>query len=432
MTNRQMHLMTMMTTGPDVGSWTHPWAENDYLDGQWWANIAKTLERAKFDAIFFADAQTFYGTVTPRKGGDIYLLDPLPLAATIAAATSKIGIGVTVSTSFFQPYGIARAMGTLDLLSRGRMAWNVVTSAFDEEAQRYGMSTLLPKSERYDRAEEVVEACLKLWDSFPPEAYVADRSEGTFIDPFRLRSFEYSGVHVSTRGPITTPPSPQGHPVIMQAGSSPRGREFAARWAEVVFTYQRTRESMREFRDDIDQKLVAAGRKPGEVALLPLIQVIVGETERIAREKREYIFSLIDDEAALYRTGLAARIDLNRVSPTAKLADLPLEGVPRGGATDVFLAAMERDDLTVLEAAKRFAFNDLGPEIIGTPHQVADQMQHMFENWGADGFILSANGAPRSLEDFARAVVPILQERGVFREDYAGTTLREHFHQTRQ
>lgn len=424
-----MHLMTVMTSGPEVSSWVHPWAENDYLNGDWWARMAQTMERAKFDAIFFADAQTLYGTVTPRKGGDVYLLDPIPLAASVAALTEQIGIGITVSTSFFHPYAIARSMGTLDVLSRGRIAWNVVTSAFDEEAQRHGMPSLLPKEERYDRADEVVEACLRLWKSFPAQAYVVDKNTTTFIDPFALESFEYEGRYVSTKGPISTPPSPQGHPVIMQAGSSPRGRDFAARWAEIVFTYQRTKESMQEFRSDIDRRLVAAGRQPGEAKLMPSIQAVVGETESIAREKCEYIFSLVDDEAALYRTSLATRIDLGSLDPGAKLAHIDLTGLVKGGATDVFLNAMGKDDLTVIEAARRFAINDLGPELIGTPVQVADKLEEMFTSWGADGFILSASALPTSVDDFARAVVPILQERGLFRADYEGNTLREHLNQ---
>jgi FMN-dependent oxidoreductase (nitrilotriacetate monooxygenase family) len=417
MSDRQMHLVAVMCTGPDVGSWLHPWAEN-------------TLESAKFDAIFFADGQAIFSDDTARNGGDLYLLDPIPLAASIASATSRLGIGITVSTSFFQPYGIARSMQTLDVLSGGRMAWNVVTSSTDMEAHRYGLPGLLPKEQRYDRADEVVEACLQLWESFPADAYVADPRSGTFIDPNKLHHFDYSGDYITTCGPISTPPSPQGHPVIMQAGSSPRGREFAARWAEVVFTYQRTAEGMRAFRDDIDDRLVRGGRKPGDVALLPSIQIVVGETESVAREKREYMFSLVDDQTAIARTSMNTNLDLDHVALNAKFDDLVFDGMPKGGATDVFLSAMQKEDLTVIEAARRFAFNDLGPELVGTPEQVANQMQHMFENWGTDGFIVNPNLTPRALEDFARTVVPILQERKLYRSDYSGTTLRGHLQQT--
>ncbi|QZY51017.1 NtaA/DmoA family FMN-dependent monooxygenase [Leucobacter tenebrionis] len=426
MSKRQMHLVAVVTTGPHMGSWLHPQAENDYLNGEWWTGIARTLEDAKFDAIFFADAQVFYGDEMVRKGGDLYLLDPVPLAAQIAAGTTKLGIGVTISTSLFQPYGIARAMGTLDVLSRGRMAWNVVTSVADREAHRYGMSGLLPKSERYDRADEVVEAAIKLWESFPADAYVADRKSGLFIDPERLDGFEYEGRYVSTQGPLTVPPSEQGRPMIMQAGSSPRGRDFAAKWAEIVFTYQRNAEGMQAFRADMNERLAKEGRAPEDCAILPSIQVIVGETEQIAYARRNHLYSLIDLDVALERAASYTGLDLASISPDATIDDLDVEGLEGSGALDVFLGTMKKEGLTFGETARRLALNDLGPELVGTPEQVADMMQDMFENWGNDGFIINPAVLPSAFEEFARSVVPILQERGLFRSDYSGSTLREH------
>ncbi len=426
MTRRQMHLISVFTTGAEVGTWTHPWAENAYRDAAWWGRIAQTLERAKFDAMFFADAQAFYGDVNPRKGGDLFLLDPTVLAASIAAVTARLGLGLTVSTSLFNPYGIARSLGTLDVLSQGRVAWNVVTSAFDEEARRHGMDGLLPKDQRYDRADEVVEACLRLWNSFPEDAYLADKASSTFLDPSKLQPFEYSGTYVGTKGPISTPPSPQGHPVVMQAGSSPRGRDFAARWAEIIFTYQRTAESMQAFRADIDSRLAQFGRAGQRVLIVPQVQAIVGETEGIARDKREYLLSLIDEEAALLRASHTTKLDLLTMDPQAKIGDIDTAGLSRGGTMDTFLTAMAVDDLTVIEAARRYGLNDLGPQLVGTPVQVADQLEHMFEAWGNDGFAFRNSALPTSIDDVARAVVPVLQERGVFRTEYEGSTLREH------
>lgn len=429
MGNRQMHLVAVLTSGPHIGSWLHPQAENDYLNAAWWADMAKTLETAKFDAIFFADGQAFYGDESVRKGGDVYLLDPVPLAAVIAANTTKLGIGITISTSVVAPYAIARSMGTLDVLSQGRMAWNVVTSGNDLEAQAYGMTQLLPKDERYDRADETVDAVAQLWDSFPAEAYVADVEKGEFIDPTKLKPVKFEGKYVSTQGPVTVPPSPQGRPMIMQAGSSPRGREFAARWAEIIFTYQRTAEGMQAFREDMNRRLAEVGRAPGDCAILPLIQVVVGETEEIAEAKRQYMYSLVDDDVALARVRTYIGLDVTKIDPNSKLADMDLTGVDRGGSSDVFLSAMEREDLTVVEAARRFAFTDLGPELVGTPVQIADQMQEMFETWGCDGFIINPAVLPGTFEEFGRSVVPILQERGIYRADYAGTTLRSHISQ---
>jgi FMN-dependent oxidoreductase (nitrilotriacetate monooxygenase family) len=425
---RQMHLIPVIQAGPLVGSWRHPEAEISFLDGGWWGSIARTLEAAKFDAIFFADALTFYNDEMTRKGGDIYLLDPVPLAASVAQATTRLGIGITISSSFLEPYGVARALGTLDVLSKGRMAWNVVTSVSDQEAQRFGKPKLLPKDERYDRADEMVESCMQLWNSFAADAYLADRKRGEFIDPSKLKNIEYNGKYFKTQGPLTVPPSAQGRPMIMQAGSSERGRQFAARWAEILFTYQRTEASMKAFRTDMDKRMAYFNRAPNDCAILPSIQVIIGETERIAEEKRQYLYSLVDDDVALARTSMATGVDLTKVSPHQKLTDLDV-GAGSTGALDVMVNAMAGDNLTVVEAARRYSVNALCPELVGRPEQVADQMQHMFEQWGADGFILSPHVMPSSIEEFARAVVPLLQERGIFREDYEGTTLRDHLKQ---
>jgi FMN-dependent oxidoreductase (nitrilotriacetate monooxygenase family) len=352
----------------------------------------------------------------------------VPLAASIAKATRRLGIGITLSTSFFEPYGVARALGTLDVLSKGRMAWNVVTSVSDQEAQRFGKPRLLPKDERYDRADEMVEACMQLWDSFAPEAYRVDRERGEFIDPTRLKSFEYTGNHVKTKGPLTVPPSPQGRPLIMQAGSSERGRQFAARWAEILFTFQRNESSMRAFRTDINRRLAQFGRAPQDCAILPSIQVVVGETESIARDKQHYLYSLVDDDVALARTSMSVGIDLTRVSPRQKLADLD-PGAGSTGALDILISATAGENLTIVEAARRYALNSLCPELVGTPLQVADRMQQIFEAWGTDGFIIAPHVLPASLEEFARSVVPILQERGIFRSEYQGQTLRDHLKQ---
>lgn len=430
MNKRQMHLIAVLLTGPHTGRWQSPKADNNFLDVNWWTDLGKTLERGKFDAIFFADHHAWENLDRARVGSEIALLDPMMICAAIAGSTSKLGLGLTVSTSVYHPHTIARTMQTLDQISGGRAAWNVVTSAKESEPRRVGQAGLLPKDERYDMADEALEVCFKLWESFPADAYLADRKTGHFIDVDQLKHFTHDGKYFKTEGPLTVPPSRQGHPVIMQAGSSPRGREFAARWAELVFTYQRTAEGMHAFRQDMSERLVRAGRSPGDCAFMPSVQVVIGETESIAQEKREYIFSQIDEATAMSRVSNLIGIDPSTISGDAKIDDL-VDVAPPSGARDVFLEAMAKDDLTVLETARRFAYNDLGPEFVGTAEQVADQMQTMFETWGNDGFILNPGLLPESYEEFVRAVVPILQERGVYREDYEGTTLREHIAQGR-
>lgn len=424
-----MKLMAVATTGADIGSWLHPESENNYLSGAWWADIARTLEKAKFDAIFFADSQALPAPEALRKGGDVYLLDPVPLAATIAAHTSKIGIGVTISSTLVEPYAIARSMGTLDVLSGGRMAWNVVTSSNDSEARKYGDECLPSKSERYDRADETVDAVCRLWNSFPREAYVVDQDQEVFVDPDRLDHFQYRGKYVATEGPLSVPQSPQNHPVIMQAGSSPRGRDFAARSAEVIFTYQRSAEGMQAFREDMNERFKAAGRSPEECAIVPSIQVIVGETTEIALARRDYMYSLIDEGVARARVSMYIGMDLTEIDGDATLDDIDRSLAAAGGSQDVFFDTMRKEGLTLSQAVRKFAFNDMGPEVIGSPEEVADMLQEMFETWGCDGFMLNAGELPSSFEEVARSVVPLLQERGVFRRDYEGTTLRSHLAQ---
>ena len=230
------------------------------LEAAFWEGLARTLEDAKFDAAFFADSYIFLGEAHVARGGLVYMLDPVPLAMSVLRATSRLGVGVTVSTGYFEPYGLARTLGTIDYLSGGRLAWNVVGGSFDAEAQRFGLEKLLDRDARYDRATEVVEACIELWESFPADAVIMDKKSGRFIDPSRLRSFEYRGEHVRTSGPLTVPASPQGRPIIMQAGASERGRRFAAEYGEVIFTLSHSLAEMREHYADMKRRVGGFGR----------------------------------------------------------------------------------------------------------------------------------------------------------------------------
>jgi FMN-dependent oxidoreductase (nitrilotriacetate monooxygenase family) len=422
---RQMHMVMLNVAGPTNFMWQHPADRGRFLDADYWDGVARTLEEAKFDAIFFADAQVFFNDTTVRRGGELYMLEPQMLAMSIARATRHLGIGITVSTSLFEPYGLARSLGTLDLLSKGRIAWNVVTSSSDLEARRYGMDALLDRSARYDRADEVLEACGRLWRSFPSEAFVLDRKSGCFMDPDRLDAFHYEGRHVRTQGPLTVPPSPQGRPVIMQAGASERGRQFAARWAEVIFTHQYTLSHMRDFYQDLKARVVAAGRTADDCAILPLITVTVGETEAIARDKNAYVNALVDDETAIGYTSAHLGVDLGRFAPDQPVPELSAS-VGSLGAYGSLREVSQAEGLTLAQVARRYTLDGLAPEIVGTPEHVADALQQMFEQRGCDGFMLGFKTMPGAVEDFCRMVVPILQERGVYRRNYSATTLRGH------
>lgn len=424
---RQMHLVSFLMTGPTShhhGMWRHPETDNGFLEPRYWEHIARTLEQGKFDAFFFADALAFYSETIMARGGQMSLLDPVPLIAMMSRVTKHIGLGVTLSTSFVPPHAIARSLQTLDLLSGGRVAWNVVTSASDREAQAFGLDALLPRNERYERAQEVVESCVALWKSWGEGALLMDKDTGDFIDANKVEMVDYKGKYVSARERFTVPPSPQGHPVIMQAGSSPRGRDFAAQWAELVFTLQHSLSDMQDFYRDIKGRVEKFGRDPDGCAILTSVDPIIGETEEVARGKQKYINDLVDPELGVALMSAHTGLDLTKYPLDKPVEDIPAEGGSRG-SFDVILQGTRAENLSLGEAAKRFATSELCPQVVGTPESVADQLQEMFEEKGCDGFILTPTEMPSSLEAFCRSVVPILQKRGIFRKDYPGETLRQ-------
>ncbi len=425
---RQMHMVGFLGSGTvdEMGGWRHEAADPRLMDAAMWEGVAQTLEEAKFDAAFFADSYVFYGRAHIERGGLMYMMDPLPLAMSVLRATTHLGVGVTVSTSFNEAFVLARTLGTMDLLSGGRMAWNVVTSSFDREAQLFGMERILERDARYDRATEVVEACLQLWDSFAPDAFVLDKKTGQFIDGSRLKEFEYRGKYVKTNGPLTLPQSPQGRPIIMQAGASERGRQFAARFGEVLFTIASSFDEAQKYYADVKRRVAEAGRRPEDCKILQLVNTVVGETEQIARDRLAYAESLLDDDVAIEWASASTGSNLVDLPP-----DSPLDSLSgsREGSTAYLqrLQAVQRDagrSLTIREAARLYCLQG-SPKLVGTAEQIADHLQMMFENGAADGFVVGASLTPGSHEDFARTVVPILQERGLFRTEYPGTTLRD-------
>lgn len=434
MPKRHMRLVAFLKAGPTChhhGGWRHPEAELGFLDPGWYERTAATLEQGCFDALFFADVLGLYdyynGSYATQlgKGGALSLLDPLPILAMMARATRHIGLGATLSTTFHHPYQIARTLGTLDILSGGRMAWNIVTSASHLEARNFGMEAIPGREERYARAHEAVEACLKLWNSWEADALILDREAGRFADPARVHYAHYEGQHIRSRGPLTVPRTPQGHPVLMQAGSSGPGLDFAARWAELVFTLQHSTEDMRRFRAATRERVARHGRDPDDCAVLPSVDPIIGETESIAREKADYVNSLVDAELGMALTSAHIGTDLSRFPPDRPVEDLDLPEGSRG-SFDVILQGTRAEGLNLGEAARRYATSELAPQLVGTPESVADQMEAIFTGGACDGFILTPTVSPGTWEQFTRAVVPILQRRGLLRRHYAATTLRGH------
>ena len=429
MRDRKMHLLAYVKTGPTAqlaGAWRHPEADlDDIFRPERYEHMARVLEAARFDGCFFADTlglpDIYKGSFDTylREGGQLSYLDPMMVLPVMARATNHLGLGATLSTTFFNPYHLARMLASLDHLSRGRACWNVVTSTMDFEARNFGLGALPAKDSRYDRADEVVEACCALWDCWQDDALVMDKASGLFIDPAKVRYADYEGRHVRTRGPLTVPRSPQGRPVLMQAGASSRGRDFAARWAEAIFCSSGSKKDAIEFYDDIKTRMARFGRVPGDCTICTSMTIVLGETEAIAREKAEYLLSLVPLEMVLATNSAMLGADL---STTGNEDDLTRNKGHQGhgGLEERIRQTMRAEGITFAEAIRR-------PRnlIVGTPATIADYMQDLFEAEACDGFVLTPTISPVMWEEFARMLTPELQRRRLLRTDYEGATMRE-------
>jgi FMN-dependent oxidoreductase (nitrilotriacetate monooxygenase family) len=429
-----MHFVGYCIAGPtwhNNGAWRHDESDAvDALDPARYELIARTLEEGKFDGLFFVDVLTLFDTfggnfnANLREPGQIFLLDPIQLLAAMARVTRHLGLAATMSTAFHHPFHIARSFATLDHISGGRAGWNVVTSANDREAQNFGIDRLMDRALRYDHADEVVDACHALWNSWEEGALILDRERGIYADPSKVHYVDYAGRWVKSRGPLTTPRSPQGSPVIMQAGSSDRGREFAGRWAEVIFTLQHDKADMQAFYADIKSRVVRHGRAPGHCAVLPAIDIVLGETESIAQERAAYLNSLVSTPLGVAEISNAIGVDLSGYPLDQPLRDMEITQGARG-VFDVVLRGSQAQGLTLGDAGRAYGINQLTPQIIGTPKMVADHLQDLFEAEACDGFVLSPSLSPTTYTQFVKSVVPELQRRGVYRTEYTGRTFRE-------
>jgi FMN-dependent oxidoreductase (nitrilotriacetate monooxygenase family) len=426
-----------MCTGPTNhhnGSWRHPQSDADQiLDATRYEDLARIYERGLFDAVFFVDYQLITDmydsssrSLVVKRGGQLAMLDPIQVLAVMARVTKHLGLAATLSTSFHHAYSIARTFSTLDHLSKGRAGWNIVTTASELQARNYGLDRLMDKTLRYDQADQVLEACLQLWNGWDPDALKLDREHGLFADPEKVHFIDYNGSMVQSHGAFTTPHSPQGHPVLMQAGSSSRGREFAARWAEVIFTHQEKKPQMQAFYTDMKGRMAAKGRKPNECAILPSIDVIVAETEAAAQERAEYVDSFASIETGLEIIATALNVDISQYALHTPLSAIEPKAVNVAGLYDNMMS-LRKDGrgLTLGEAAILQATTWWCPRLVGTAETVVDQMQDMFESESCDGFIIAQSQSPGGVEDFVNMAVPELQRRGLHRKEYKGRTFRE-------
>jgi len=435
MAKRSMSLVGFMQAGSTTvyaGSWRHPATEHGFLAASYYAKLGRVLEEGCFDMMFFDDRLAmpgiYGGSVAEavRLGARPVKLDLSVVLGVIAGVTDHIGLGATYSTTYYTPFHVARTFATLDHLSSGRAAWNVVTSVNDSEAQNYGFTEHLGHDERYDRADEFLEATTGLWDTWEDDALVLDRAAGVFADPSRVHELNHEGKWFSVRGPLTVPRCPQGRPVLLQAGSSGRGRDFAARWAELIFTGDPDIDIARSHYKDQKERIAASGRDPESVKMLPMVYTVLGESRGHAEEREQvFLHELVDPLASLTLLSELMNYDFSGMALDDPITDELVESVSGIRGLVQNLRHHIGGRVTLADLAGHRATLLQGPRFVGTGGEVADQMEHWMEAEACDGFVVAATHSPGAYEDVVRLVVPELQRRKVYRRHYAGTTLRE-------
>ncbi|CCM76806.1 LLM class flavin-dependent oxidoreductase [Rhizobium mesoamericanum] len=418
----------LLFTGHHVAAWRHPKASVG-TEFENYVELAKLAEVAKFDTIFFADgvaARIKDVEAASRKAhSGVYPFEPITLLSALSSVTRNIGLIATASTSYSDPYNLARQFASLDRLSGGRAGWNLVTSSDPDAAFNFGHEAQILHSDRYERAEEFADVVLGLWDSWDDDAFLRDRESGRYFDPSKLHRLDHSGKHFKVRGPLNIPRSPQGRPVVVQAGASEPGKELAARTAEAIFAAQITLEEATGFYADVKGRLAKYGRSHDDLKILPGIFPVIGRTRSEAEEKFESLQELIQPEVGLNLISQLSGVDLR---------DYPLDGpVPENPpATNagksrqaLVLDLARRENLTIRQLYLRIAGARGHWQVVGTPDDIADALEERFENYGADGFNIMSPIMPGGLSDFIELVIPKLRRRGLFRHEYEGTTLRE-------
>lgn len=415
-----------------VGAWRHPATPNDFLTPQYYQRIARTLEDACFDMAFFDDRLAMpdiYGRnadLAVQHGIRTVKLDPTIVLMAMAMATTHLGLGATYSTTYHEPFHVARLFQTLDQMTGGRAAWNIVTSLNSSEAANFGRDAHLGHDERYDRADEFVEIVTDMWTAWERDALVLDKTNSVFADPKKVHRTRFDGTFFDVEGTFTVPASPQGHPVLLQAGQSGRGLAFAGRWAEVVFTAFKNQAAGAEHYQAIKRAVADAGRDPDGVTVAPAIGVVVAETEELVAQKEQVLRGLARQEDGLALLCETLNVDFSDRGVDTPFSDEELAQMSWHGLRDRVVAASGRTNPSVADFVTFSGRGTLdeGGLFRGTPTQVADQMEEWFGTC-CDGFVLAAGSVPGSYEDFARLVVPELRRRGLVKSSYTGTTLRE-------
>lgn len=429
----KMHLAQFLTHSPSyhsLGMWRHPETASagfDWRSPQLYQHIAQSCERGLFDMVFFADlnyiSDTYTGTLDPalRYAAQAPEHDPMPLLPWLGAVTRRIGLASTFSTSNQHPFYAARMWATIDHMTAGRAGWNVVTSINSNQSANYGVERA-NTDERYDRAHEFMQVCRKLWHSWDSDAVLMDRQNAVFADPQKVRRIEHEGRFFKSRGPLNVVRSPQDGPCILQAGTSPKGLDFAARYADAIFGIQPRAVDAARYRDTIRSRMSDAGRDPDHCQMLFGMQPIIGDSEAQALEKQAEHNALVPLEAGMTILSAHLNFDLSVLSPDD---DMSARQEPELQRMRTRFLKPDGSGMTLREVAQRHGQSVGLPQFVGTASSIADQMQAYLETAGGDGFMLSAIHSPGAIDQFVDEVVPLLQQRGLFRTEYKGHTMRE-------
>ena len=417
-------------SGHHIAAWRHPEAQADAgVNFRHYVRLAQTAEAARFDLVFLADGVGTRGDnvefLSRTAHSYVAQFEPITLLSALAAVTEHVGLVATASTSFNEPYHIARKFASLDHISGGRAGWNLVTSSNEHEAKNFNRDKHFDHAERYERAIEFAEVVGGLWDSWEDDAFLRDKGQGRFFDPERRHVLDHKGHFFQVRGPLNVARSPQGHPVVVQAGSSEAGRDLAARTAEVIFTAQQTLEDAVGFYSDVKGRLAQYGRHPDDLKIMPGVFPIVGRSESEAREKFEQLQALIDPKVGLALvSGLTGGFDLSGYPLDGPIPELPETNASKSRQL-LTIELARRENLTIRQLYLRVAGARGHWQLVGTPVQIVDQLEERFVKGGADGYNVMPPVLPAGLDDFVELVIPELRRRGLFRSDYEGRTLRD-------
>jgi alkanesulfonate monooxygenase len=417
--------------GHHVAAWRHPQAQADGgLNFPHYRELARTAERGKFDMIFLADDMAVWGDQARhpdalRRSGQLVSFEPLTLLSALSVVTEHIGLVATASTTYNEPYHIARKYASLDYLSGGRAGWNVVTSMLEAEAQNFNREQHMDHALRYQRAREFVQVVMGLWDSWGDDAFLYDKATGVAVDLEQMHVLNHQGEHFQVRGPLNVARPLQGYPIIVQAGASHDGQDFAAQTAEVVFTAQSVLEDARAFYRGLKGQLARYGRSPEHMKIMPGVLPIVGRSAAEARETYEQLQDLVHPSVGLAQLSrLVGGVDLSEYPLDGPLPELPETNLQQSRLR-LLQDLAKREHLTIRQLYLSIAGSRGHRMILGTPDQVADQLEEWFLKEAADGFNVMPPYLPGGLQNFVELVIPVLQKRGLFRREYEGQTLRE-------